>query len=103
MFFHVGLFVLQFLFLVAKGQESSALAALYAPSLSPGTEIIEGEANKRWSVWSKPTFALTIRPRTDEDVQNIVSTFKYCAKVVAYHVEGQNIECKQHHFLGDRR
>jgi hypothetical protein len=70
---HVVLLVIQLFLVVAKSQDCDTLAALYAPSLSPGAQIIVGEANKRWSVWEKPSFSITIKPVTEKDVQNIVS------------------------------
>jgi hypothetical protein len=39
----------------------------------PGQADYNTTTVQRWSTWDEPTFAVTIKPATDEDVQYIVS------------------------------
>lgn len=57
------------------------LESLFGPHVSPGTEIASvSESNfstvvgPRWSSWQAPTYFGAIKPATESDVQNIVTS-----------------------------
>lgn len=58
------------------------IESLFGPYLSPGTEIAEPTdadfstvASPRWSEWKPPTWTGAIKPKTERDLQKIVSWF----------------------------
>lgn len=55
--------------------------SIFAPGLSSGASIhylSQADYNtttvQRWSTWDEPTFSVTIKPATDEDIQYIIKT-----------------------------
>ena len=68
---------------VAAARRSYNLTALFGPELSTGAQILyptapnyNQEVTQRWSLYDPPTFVATIKPTTNQDVQNIVSAIR---------------------------
>jgi hypothetical protein len=60
------------------------LTALFGPSLSPGAKIYSAsttnysqEVTQRWTLHDAPTYVGAIKPATEADIQNIVSSSTY--------------------------
>ena len=64
---------------IPRGDQN--ISSIFEPGLSPGASIyypsdpdFATETTQRWSTYSPPSFVATIKPVTDEDIQNIVRT-----------------------------
>lgn len=69
-----------FLFLAAAYKSATNITGLFAPYLSPGSQIylssdanFTGELIPRWSSWHPPSYIGAIKPATETDVREIVS------------------------------